>query len=182
MSESRPLAGAPQRERLPVQRQGGGRIVGLCLRGQRCPAFGAGQPRRAGVAEAVRRGVAAPRIGTRQPSRPRTASPERKNLGSCRQSSGRSSTSGSPSSSPWYGQTEPGSASISRAAAPGTVPAAVPGQVPPTVVIGQYPGGRRAHGGGGGQAAGDGLPHRRCGPGRLEQVEAERLVQFVGAT
>src|SRR3954451_21655333 len=40
--------------------------------------------------------------GTRQPSRPRTVRPERSQVGSWRTSSGRSSTSGSPSSSPWY--------------------------------------------------------------------------------
>src|SRR5690606_37237185 len=40
-------------------------------------------------------------IGTRHPSRPRSVRPERSQVGSCNASSGRSVTSGSPSSSPW---------------------------------------------------------------------------------
>ncbi len=56
-------------------------------------------------------------IGTRQPSRPREVWFERSQIGSCRTSSGRSSTSSRPSSSPWYMYAPPGSASSSSTAA-----------------------------------------------------------------
>src|SRR5690606_12360438 len=56
-------------------------------------------------------------IGTRQPSRPRSVCPDRSQIGSASTSSGRSVTSGSPNSSPWYRYADPGNASISKAAA-----------------------------------------------------------------
>src|SRR5829696_168596 len=55
--------------------------------------------------------------GTRHPSRPSSAPFVRRNAGSSRSSSGRSRTSGNPSSSPWYTYALPGRASISSVAA-----------------------------------------------------------------
>ena len=56
-------------------------------------------------------------IGTRHPSRPNWVPEDRAQMGSWRTSGARSSTSGRPSSSPWYTNTVPGSASCNSAAA-----------------------------------------------------------------
>ena len=95
--------GTAQRERRAVERQ-----HRLRIRAPAPPTVSADQPAGCGshgVTPAAEKpnGGSVPDhgIGTRQPSRPFEVRPERSQVGSCSTSAGRSSTSGSPSSSPW---------------------------------------------------------------------------------